>query len=248
MSSNNMDPKTIVIIVVVLIILYYFYYWVTTTSTTLSLLREGEGKAFKPNIEIPQDKLKKTGGSNNFTYSIWIYIDNWNHLHGYEKVIFQRGKGPTPTPSPKVSLGAFENNLTISLDVYAPSATTSTDESSMLSNIPLQKWVNVLYSVYGRTLDTYLDGKLVKTKVLKGTVKIDDEQPIILFPAGDGSTGGFGGKITTFKYWPTASNPQEAWDIYTSGYGSNIFGNLLDKYRLQVSFMSDGVATTSFQI
>ena len=241
-----MEPKTIVIIVVVLIILYYFYSWVTNKSTSLSSLREGSGKGFKPNIEIEANKLSKSGGSNNFTYSIWIYIDNWNINAGKDKVIFERGTGTSA--SPKVYLDKWENNLTIALNVYVKGGGSPQPETSTISNVPLQKWVNVIYSVYGRTLDTYLDGKLVKTNVLAGTVKIDDSKSIILFPTTTGDSASFGGKITTFKYWPMASNPQEAWDIYTSGYGSNIFGNLLDKYRLQVSFLTDGVEKTSFQI
>ena len=51
-------------------------------------------------------------------------------------------------------------------------------------NIPIQKWCNLFFSVYGRTLDIYLDGKLVQTSILPGTAKIAPMANIYLTPDG----------------------------------------------------------------
>ena len=68
--------------------------------------------------------------------------------------------GPTTGYTPKVSLGEYENNLS-SVNVNSAGGTKVHD--CVVSNIPLQKWLNVIISVYGRSLDMYLDGKLVRT-------------------------------------------------------------------------------------
>jgi hypothetical protein len=112
-----------------------------------------------------------------------------------------------------------------------------------LKNFPLQKWVNLIVSVYGRTLDVYIDGKLVKTCVAPG--------PIIGGSGGDISVtpgGGFDGWTSALKYWADSSNPQQAYNIYKSGYGGSIASNLMNKYRLRVAFLEDGQETGAFEI
>ena len=250
-----MEAATIAIIVIVLVILYYLYSWLTSKKSILAsyLVASPNGKDgsdFKPNKKIPANKISRQNGSNNFTYSFWLFIDDWNYRFGEEKTVFVRHGKTSSDSSPKVSLGTYENNLNIALSTYAGSDATGESHNCNISNIPLQKWFNVIISVYGRTLDVYLDGKLVRTCVLPGTAKVDSGKPIVLFPGSSGgdSDAGFGGKLSNFEYWPNATNPQEAWNIYRQGYGSNIFGNFLDKYRLQVSFLADGVEKSSFQI
>jgi hypothetical protein len=113
----------------------------------------------------------------------------------------------------------------------------------MIDNIPIQKWVNVIISLYGTTLDTYLNGKLVRTCVLPGVPMIDNNADILVTP-----NGGFSGYTTTFKYWSDASNPQQAYNIYKAGFGGSILGNAFNKYRLRFSMIKDNVATGSFEI
>jgi len=96
-----------------------------------------------------------------------------------------------------------------------------------IANVPIQKWVNLLISVYGRTLDVYIDGKLVKTCLLPGIAKINNKAPVYLTPS-----GGFSGWTSNLQYWPNSTDPQTAWNIYNAGYGStNTFG----QYKVKVS-------------
>ena len=113
----------------------------------------------------------------------------------------------------------------------------------LIENIPIQKWVNIIVSLYGLTLDVYLDGKLVRTCVMPGVPQINNSADINVT-----NKGGFSGWTTTFKYWSDASNPQEAYNIYKSGFGGSILGNALSKYRVQVSMLKDNVQQGSFQI
>jgi hypothetical protein len=126
-----------------------------------------------------------TPGNSNFAYSIWFYIDDWNYNYGKPKVLFGRVGSPSSSPSstgtygidpcPIVTFGEIENNLKVLMTVF-PSATStsSTTHTCNISNIPIQAWCNLLISVYGRTLDIYLDGKLVNTFVLTGNAKINE--------------------------------------------------------------------------
>jgi hypothetical protein len=101
--------------------------------------------------------------------------------------------------------------------------------------------VNLLISVYGRSLDVYLDGKLVKTCLLPGIAKINNEANVYITPL-----GGFSGWTSKFTYYPTALNPQEAWNIYQDGYGASWLANIFGKYNVKVSVLENGTEDSSF--
>jgi hypothetical protein len=160
-------------------------------------------------------------------------------------------------PCPLVTLGAVENNLSVALTVYSESSAAYTSDDSVdpssgaiihtcsVPNVPIQAWCNLLISVYGRTLDVYLDGKLVNTCVLPGTAKITSDANVYVTPV-----GGFAGWTSRFKYYPNATDPQTAWNIYQEGYGASFFNNLFGS-SLKVTFSttdSAGNETSSYTI
>jgi len=129
--------------------------------------------------------------------------------------------------------------ITLGSQVYDCTSCSSSGSSKMstctVSNFPLQKWVNLTVSVYGRTLDVYLDGKLTHTCVLPGPANMNNLNNIVITPQG----AGFDGYTSDLTYYPTASNPQEAYNIYKSGFGGSSMSNILNKYRVQISFLEN---------
>jgi len=112
-----------------------------------------------------------------------------------------------------------------------------------IRNFPLQKWVNLTVSLYGRTLDVYIDGKLVRTCILPGVAKSGTGGSILVTPG-----KGFSGWTSQTRYFADATNPQEAYGIYKEGYGGSIIGNLFNKYRVRVSFLEDNQSKGSFEL
>jgi len=113
-----------------------------------------------------------------FTYKIGT-ID-----FGEPKVLLQR-LDEEAHPSPKIVLGAIENNIEISIACYPDTSSQSSSQTTIpkaiihkcaISNFPLQAWVNLIISLYGRTLDVYVDGKLVRTCVLPGVAMVGTKQ------------------------------------------------------------------------
>jgi hypothetical protein len=148
-------------------------------------------------------------------------------------------------PCPFVILGSKENNLTIAVTCYT-NASTSTQgivHYVDIANVPIQKWVNLFFSVYGRTLDVYIDGKLVRTSILPGTAKITPTANVYLTP-----NGGFNGWTSKLQYWNSSSNPQMAWDTYMKGYGAGLFTNLFGKYKVKVALLTDNQENAQFTI
>jgi hypothetical protein len=189
--------------------------------------------------------------SSNFTYSIWFFIDDWNYRYGEPKIIFGRmttGSGKKE-PCPSVTLAPLQNNINVDLAVYPGLDEQPTDGSNYIvhncaiANVPIQKWCNLLISVYNRTLDIYLDGKLVRTCLLPGVAKVDSSAPLYVTPM-----GGFSGWTSRFQYWADSTDPQKAWNIYQGGYGGSWLGSLFGKYTVKVALMEGDVEDKSFTI
>jgi hypothetical protein len=154
-------------------------------------------------------------------------------------------------PCPLIVLGALSNNLEIFMSTFASStsdtsptvddSTGQTVNHSVVNNIPIQKWVNILVSVYGKTMDIYIDGKLVRTCLLPGVASVNNNADIYVTPS-----GGFEGWTSKLQYYPNSLNPQEAWNIYTKGYSS--WTGMFNAYQVQISLVENGNTQSSVTI
>jgi hypothetical protein len=233
-----MDAKKIILAVVVILLLYIVYKLLTGNSSQISGMQSAKDSAV-----VSPDDLPDNNNTNNYTYSVWFYVDDWSYRYGEPKIILGRLDG-SREPSPSIVLGAIENNIKVSVACYPNNNSDSSQiHTCGISNVPIQRWVNLIISLYGRTLDVYLDGKLVRTCVLPGIAKVNDTASIYITPE-----GGFSGYTSNIQYWADATNPQEAYDIYRKGYGNSIFGGLFDKYQIKISFLEDNVEQGSIEI
>ena len=256
-----MEITTILFIIVILVLLYLVirYYFSSVNTLTSSIM------AGTTQQQISSSKLGTNSSGNtssNFTYSIWFYIDDWNYRYNEPKVLFGRMSSPSSAssdgsmpgvsgkdPCPLVSFGTINNNLAVALTCAGDNVAGAADPSGSaahtvihtcgISNIPIQVWTNLLISTYGRTLDIYLDGKLVNTCLLPGPALVNTTSDVYVTP-----NGGFSGWTSKLQYFPNATDPQTAWDIYRQGYGGSMFSN----YNIKVAFMENGNETKSFTL
>ena len=261
-----MSALSIVVMILIIVLLVIIWKYVISDPFTLQSMQSGQTAS-----TIAASSLATNGSdvpSSNFAYSIWFYINDWNYRYGEPKVVFGRmgskstnGAGSISgisglDPCPAVVLGAVENNLSVSLGCFPganqeptppTSSTTSTPPPTTVlhtcnvTNIPIQRWVNLTMSVYGRSMDLYIDGKLVRTCLLPGVASVNNNSNIYVTPA-----GGFDGWTSKFQYFPNSINPQEAWNIYSKGYGS--WSSMLSSYQLQIALVENGQTQSSVTI
>ena len=244
-----MEVKNILLTVIIIVLLYVLIGYISKDATTLSGITSAQTMQKIEATSLASSS--SSGGTSNFSYSIWFFIDDWNYRYGEPKVIFGRmttGQSDKE-PCPSVVLGPVQNNIIVSLAVYPGLDEQPEDGSNFIvhncaiANVPIQRWTNLFVSVYGRALDIYLDGKLVRTCVLPGVSKIDANAPVYVTPM-----GGFSGWTARFQYWPESSDPQKAWNVYKAGYGASFLGNLFGKYTIKVSLMEGDTEDSSFSI
>lgn len=229
MSVTNI---AIGVVVVILVILLIRYLW--GGSNKLTGLKDA-----KTVTKIAANTLSSSN-SSNYAYSAWFYIDDWSYRYGEPKIILGRLDSDLE-PSPSIVLGAIENNLKIQTTVYSSANSTGgSTHTCNVDNVPIQKWVNVIVSLYGRTLDVYIDGKLVRTCVLPGVAKMANNAPVYITPL-----GGFSGYTSNVQYYGDSLNPQEAYNIYRSGYGGSGFDF---PYSIKLEVLKDGQEQGSLAI
>lgn len=157
----------------------------------------------------------------------WMFVKDWNYGYGKEKSIVKR---PDPTNpaihNPHISLHPTDNSMKISVSVFSTSEggssktepapvgnSASTDDVFVceVPDIPLQSWFSVSVSVFGRNLDVYINGNLVKSCFLSGVPK-PASGDINLTP-----DGGFSGKICSFYHLSRMLTPGDAMSFFNKG-------------------------------
>jgi hypothetical protein len=248
-----MEPTTIFLSACVIVLIYMVYYTYTFNATLLLSTVSPANSLITITPPVPASGSL----SSSFTFSIWININDWNVNSEFYKNIISYGK------SVYISLAPNVNNVIVSF---------GTSPKTVINNVPLQTWVHLAFSLNGLTLDTYLNGKLVKTDLIGAkTYKLPSSQDVInlggsnvrpptcvsgetnLSGCGSGYTNtivnpGFSGWMTQFQYSPTGSDPQSIWNIYQQGNGTNMFSNFFGNYGLSVALTNNGVAQNTISI
>jgi hypothetical protein len=246
------------VILLIFVYLIYLWFFAGDGTTTLSRLHDATQPLSISPTNIPSNP------TSNFTFSICYYVDDWNYRFGDKKVIFERLNGENckskslasePCAAPRIEFDPTVNDIVISLATFQnPDSATSDSTNSAVSpsmtetlrieNVPLQKWTSLIMTVHKRAMDVYLDGKLVKTKILDNVPNMNNTTSLTLTPG-----GGFSGSTANFLYHPVSLNPREAYNLYKEGCGSTSWlGSVFDRYRLKLSFLKDNQVVNSFQI
>ena len=243
-----MDLKIIIGVVIVVIILYLIWTFFFTSVKVLMSFQSAN------TLNCISGKSVAQSGLNNYSFSVWTYINDWTGNYGSPKNIISIQKpqlivGGNAVTLFQLYLDPNKNDLHIYVkDVSVGNGQTSDDVSSYQSssssqnmkstcsvtNFPVQSWVNISISVYNRAVDVYIDGKLVRTCSLANVASsIDSGSTIYIGGSGSGGNNkcsgggelvGFTGYIASVLYNPDIISPQDAWNTYAKGYNNSVFG------------------------
>jgi hypothetical protein len=122
-------------------------------------------------------------------------------------------------------------------------------ETVTVQNVNIQKWVNMIVTFNNRTLDVYMNGKLVKStpfnNVILSPLKNDstsDNDSISITP-----NGGFNGLVSKIEYYPYFITPSKAWSIYRGGFG-DAFEGTLNQYNLKLAFYENSQQQAEYSL
>ena len=217
-----MDFSWTTIVIVILLIIIVYFVWTMLSSSTT--VSSVTQAATTPST------LTVTA-ANSFSFSVWIYVSSWTTTGSNKPIISTTGGSDFD-----LSLGNSDNSLYVKVG----------SDTLSVPNIPLQTWALIIANVNnGNSLDIYVNGKLVQTTALKSTYSLNGGSVTV------GGSDSFDGYIyATFKDSPLG--PQDAWDIYSNGYGSSGSGSsvsdFFNKYKVRFAFVKDNVELSSLDI
>jgi hypothetical protein len=249
-----MDLKLILGVVIVVILLYIIWSYFFTSMEVLMSFQKGT-ELFHKSLDKVVDSSR-----NNYSFSVWTYIDDWSVNYGNSKNILALAPGERSPCFFALYFAKTTNDLHIYIEPASPASVgnnenvyNSLSSTCSVTNFPLQTWVNISVSVYNRAIDVYIDGKLIKTCSMT-TVATPISKNTAIFIGGNRTptntqVPGFSGFIASVVYSPNVFSPKEVWDIYSRGYTNSAFDlNALKRYKLELAFLKDNSVLKSFSI
>ena len=220
---------TLVILGIVLLLVIYILYKV--------LDEKSRSVASKMDLKVSNQSVavENTGKADSTRYyiSTWIYVNN--------------------LPDSDTTIYKLENSSTKYLELLLTSSavlkykimdTQPTEQTyTIMSNFPLQKWVNIIISVDNDTVDLYIDGKLIRShKVEKRIQQISKTGTNIIF----GSP--VDAYLAKMERQPKAMDPTNAWNKYMEGNGGNYFSRMFANYGGNFTLTKDDLDVQEFQL
>jgi hypothetical protein len=224
-----MELIPIILAVIAITLFYFLYSYFSTKPTVLAAIAD---------LSTGSNPVIILNTSNSrYAYGVWVYVDSWTNTSANKKTIFNRA-----------------NNISLTLDSVSPTLecnlTTKIDSGgntvvpiTITDNFPIQKWTYVVISVDGSYIDCYLDGKLVKSKLVKD---VGNNIPVAPSKSTNVELGHFDAHISKFKYWKEPVNTEDVWSAYKEGNGQSSVANNLNSYAANVSILKDGIVQNTF--
>jgi len=230
-SSNSIVAK----IAFVLLIVIVFFILVRLGTVLMAKLYAPSGSPYlikgakdakkqsiisqNPSISgsIPVIRSRNQRDGLEFTYSVWIYVDDLQYLRGQYRHVFHKGNDTVSFKQPSYGLN-FPNNapgLYIHPDKNALVVIMNTfktiNEEIIVNDIPLNKWINVVIRVEGRNVDIYINGNMALRQVLSSVPKQNYGDVYV------NMNGGFSGLLSNLRYYNYALSTMDIHNLAEGG-------------------------------
>jgi hypothetical protein len=157
-----------------------------------------------------------------FTWSVWIFINNLNESGASStyKHIFSKGNSDlkqngmvNPNNAPGLYIAPNSNTLVVMMNTF-----NVINEEILIPDIPLNKWVNVIIRCQNTTLDVYINGTIARSINLIGVPKQNYGDVYVAM------NGGFNGNISNLWYYNYALGTSKIQDIASDGPNTRMIG------------------------
>jgi hypothetical protein len=157
-----------------------------------------------------------------FTWSVWIFIENLQTNAGIYKHIFSKGNSVLnenglifPNNAPGLYIAPNTNALVVMMNTF-----NVINEEIVIPDLPLNKWVNVIIRCQNTTLDVYVNGTIARSINLVGVPKQNYGDVYV------GMNGGFAGNISNLWYYNYALGTSAIQTITENGPNTKMIGSI----------------------
>ena len=156
-----------------------------------------------------------------FTWSVWIFIDNLQTNSGIYKHIFSKGNSTLqengliyPNNAPGLYIAPNTNALVVMMNTFHV-----INEEIVIPDIPLNKWINIILRCQNTTLDVYVNGTITRSINLIGVPKQNYGDVYVAM------NGGFAGNISNLWYYNYALGTSAIQKISENGPNTKMIGS-----------------------
>jgi hypothetical protein len=195
-------------------------------------------------VIVPQDPKNNNSvsilRSNNqntgieFTWSVWLYINDLNTDVKKYQHIFNKGDNAyndsglaNINNAPGLYLGPANNVLHIIMNTVDGRDTNSIID---IKNVPIRKWFNVAIRLENTMLDVYVNGTISSRLILENVPKQNYNDVYVC------QNGGFSGKLSDLRYFGYALNVFDINRIVSAGPNTNTNSLTDDQKSLSSGF------------
>ena len=187
------------------------------------------GNGMKQFIQDPKLSEKKTTIRSRdedygieFTWSVWIYVDDITTGAGKYRHIFHKGDNPSsigedglvyPNNAPGLYIAPNTNALRIVMNTF-----NDYNEHIDIPDLPLNKWVNVIIRCKNDVLDVYINGTIAQSIELNGVPKQNYGDVWLC------ANGGFSGYVSNLWYYDYALGASKIAELYRNGPDRTMVG------------------------
>jgi hypothetical protein len=172
-----------------------------------------------PNAITIQRSVNANDGIE-FTWSVWIYIDDFTYNNGKYKTIFYKGNDGLqttglnfPNNAPGLYVAPNTNDLVVVMNTF-----DVINEQITIPDIPINKWISVIIRCENINLDIYINGLVTKSHVLHGVPKQNYGDVYVAM------NGGFSGFISDLWYHNYALGISAIQDLVKRGPNTKMTG------------------------
>lgn len=192
----------------------------------------------KSSITILRSENEKDG--IEFTWSVWLYLNGFQDSSSYHHV-FNKGNVSTSTPTgnfpgtttPNNAPGLYINPNYDGFRVIMNSFNNPYQEVIEVTDLPMTKWINIVIRVQDKNCDIYVNGRLVKRRVMTEVVKQNyDDVHVSL-------NGGFSGYLSNLTYYNRSISITEIQDIISVGPNLKPVSKALDLTDSKPRYLSN---------
>ena len=225
-KANSVDILKWLVIIVIACLLFVLVFkiieWASgkknTAASNSPVLISNAVDAWHSDVANKSYKVTSTTQGLAYSYSMWIYVADWNYNFGNLKNVMVRSNDRSTAASPDISFDRDLNNLVIRQSYTGGAKSGNVDFYCDIKNFPLQKWVNLIVVLNNRTMDTYVNGKLERSCVIPGVPYIANTAPVKFAQATGGSKlTGFFGKLSQCQYFNYAIQQDEILKLFNAG-------------------------------
>lgn len=170
----------------------------------------------KGSIPILRSQNQRDG--MEFTWSVWILIDDITYKENQYKHVFHKGnddinmsKQPYgmnfPNNGPGLYIAPYTNDLVVVMNTFE-----TINEEIVIKDIPIRKWINVMIRLNKQhQLDIFINGRLARRHILRDVPKQNYGDVYVSM------NGGFSGYTSSLRYFAYSLGLNEIQSIVFAG-------------------------------